>query len=122
MTNLMDEIIGGARGTVKDPAFPHAPADWTPAVAVDAARKENLDLGEEHWDALRALQEYFARHEGTPVNLRELHDALDERFHRQGGIKHLYRLFPGGPVGQGCRIAGLQVPAGAIDRGFGSVA
>ena len=40
MTNLMDEIIGGARGTVKDPAFPHAPADWTPAVAVDAARKQ----------------------------------------------------------------------------------
>jgi len=26
------------------------------------------------------------------------------------------------PVAQGCRIAGLKVPRGAIDKGFGSVA
>ena len=31
-------------------------------------------------------------------------------------------LFPGGPVAQGCRLAGLKAPAGAVDRGFGSVA
>jgi tRNA 2-thiouridine synthesizing protein E len=70
---------------------------------------------------VRALQEYFARHEAVAINLRELHDALDEKFHLQGGIKHLYRLFPGGPVAQGCRIAGPKAPAGAIDKGFGSV-
>jgi len=102
-------------------SFPHAPEGWTPATAVEAARQEGLVIGEEHWEALRALHEYYARHDGT-VNLRELHDALDEKFHRQGGIRHLYTLFPAGPVAQGCRIAGLKVPAGAIDRGFGSVA
>ena len=90
-------------------------------LAVEAARQEGLELGEDHWEALRALQEYYARHEATAVNLRELHDALDEKFHRQGGIRHLYQLFPGGPVAQGCRIAGLKAPAGAIDKGFGSV-
>jgi tRNA 2-thiouridine synthesizing protein E len=37
-------------------------------------------------------------------------------------MRHLYMLFPGGPVAQGCRVAGLPVPAGAVDRGFGSVA
>lgn len=122
MTSLMDEIVGGAGGAGRDPRFPHAPAGWTPAAALEAARQEGLDLGEEHWEALRALHEYHARHEADAVNLRELHDALDEKFHRQGGIRRLYQLFPGGPVAQGCRIAGLNVPAGAIDRGFGSVA
>lgn len=122
MTNLMEEIISGESGADKDPKFPHAPAGWTPAAAVEAARQESLELGENHWEALRALQEYYARHEATAVNLRELHDALDEKFHGQGGIKHLYQLFPGGPVAQGCRIAGLKAPAGAIDKGFGSVA
>jgi len=122
MTSLMDEIIGGGGGADQNPLFPHAPADWTPALALESARREGLELGEEHWEALRALQGYYARHEAIVVNLRELHDALDEKFHRQGGIRHLYRLFPGGPVAQGCRIAGLKAPAGAIDKGFGSVA
>ena len=122
MTSLMDAIVAGGSGAAKDPRFPHAPEGWTPAAAREAARQEGLELGDDHWEALRALHEYCARHEVTAVNLRELHDALDEKFHRQGGIKHLYQLFPGGPVVQGCRIAGLKVPAGAIDRGFGSVA
>jgi len=122
MTSLMDEIIGGGSGAAKDPRFPHAPVGWTPALAIESARREGLELGENHWEALRALQEYYARHEATAVNLRELHDALGEKFHRQGGIRQLYLLFPSGPVAQGCRIAGLKAPAGATDKGFGSVA
>jgi tRNA 2-thiouridine synthesizing protein E len=119
--SLMDEIIGKG-DTGKDSGFPHAPPGWTPALAAESARRESLELGEEHWMAVRALQEYFARHEPTAINLRELHDAFDEKFHRQGGIRRLYLLFPGGPVAQGCRIAGLKAPAGATDKGFGSVA
>lgn len=122
MTSLMDEIVGREGGDEKDARFPHAPEGWTQALAIETARAEGLALGDDHWEALRGLQEYFARHAGSPIHLRELHDALDEKFHRQGGIKQLYRLFPGGPVAQGCRIAGLQAPAGATDRGFGSVA
>jgi tRNA 2-thiouridine synthesizing protein E len=122
MMNLMDEIVGREGGAGRDPRFPHAPAGWTPAAALEAARQEGIELGAEHWEGLRALQEYYARHEYLPPNLRELHDALGEKFHPQGGIKHLYQLFPGGPIAQGCRLAGLKVPAGAIDRGFGSVA
>ena len=122
MTSLLDAITGGSSGAGKDPGFPHAPEGWTSAAALATARAEGLEPGADHWEALRALQEYFARHEVTSVNLRELHDALDEKFHRQGGIKRLYQLFPGAPVAQGCRIAGLKVPAGAIDKSFGSVA
>ena len=123
MTSLIDEIrAGGNSAAAPDPAFPHAPEGWTRAHALATAQQEGLELGEEQWTALRALQEYFARHEPTAINLRELHDALDEKFYRQGGIRHLYRLFPGGPVAQGCRLAGLKAPAGAVDKGFGSVA
>lgn len=120
MTEPTDEIAGHAGD--EDPLFPHAPAGWTVADAGDIARAEGLEPVAEHWEAVRSLQEYYARHTAGTVNLRELHDALDERFHLRGGIKRLYQLFPGGPVAQGCRIAGLKAPAGAIDRGFGSVA
>lgn len=122
MTSLIDEIRAGGAPAAPDPAFPHAPEGWTRARALEAAKKEGLELGEEHWTALRALQEYYAKHETPGVNMRELHDALDEKFHPRGGIRHLYVLFPGGPIAQGCRIAGLKAPAGAVDKGFGSVA
>ena len=120
MTNLIDAIVGGAPNP--DPRFPHAPEGWNAETAARLARDERLDMGEDHLEAIRALQEYWSRHADTSVNLRELHDALDEKFHRQGGMKFLYTLFPGGPVAQGCRLAGLKAPAGAIDKGFGSVA
>ncbi len=122
MTSLLDALVGTEGGAGNDPQFPHAPADWRRAAALETARHEGLVLSEAHWEAIRALQEYYARHEALAVNLRELHDALDEKFHRQGGIRYLYTLFPGGPVAQGCRVAGLKAPAGATDRGFGSVA
>jgi tRNA 2-thiouridine synthesizing protein E len=122
MTSLIDEIRAGGGAAAPDPVFPHAPAGWTRARALETAKQEGLELGDEHWEAVRALQGYFARHEPTAINLRGLHDALDEKFHRQGGIRRLYALFPGGPVAQGCRVAGLKAPAGATDKGFGSVA
>ena len=61
-----------------------------------------------------------SHHESNRINMRELHDALDEKFHHKGGIKYLYNLFPGGPIAQGWRLGGLQHPAGALDKGFGS--
>jgi tRNA 2-thiouridine synthesizing protein E len=105
-----------------DPDFPNAPMDWNRETAEELARREGLFLTEEHWQVICALQEFYARHDDAPaINVRELHDALDEHFHPEGGIKYLYKLFPKGPVAQGCLLAGLEPPAGAQDRGFGSV-
>lgn len=120
MSKLMDALIGGT--SQHDPRFPHAPEGWTAEAAARTALDEGLEPGEDHMEVVRALQEYWIRHADASVNLRELHDALDEKFHHKGGMKFLYTLFPGGPVAQGCRLAGLKAPAGAVDKGFGSVA
>lgn len=119
MTQSTDLIQG--REFTPDPKFRHAPPEWTSAVAEQIAREENLVLGEDHWELVRSLQEFFARHEDGEVRLRDLHDALDEKFHHKGGVKYLYTLFPGGPIAQGSRLAGLKAPAGATDLSFGSV-
>ncbi len=122
MVSLLDGIREAGNEVKKDPKFPHAPDDWTDKIALKTAQQEGLNLTEEHWVVLRALQEYFAKHdESAAINVRELYDALDERFHSKGGMRYLYKLFPAGPVAQGCRIAGLKAPAGAVDKGFGSV-
>jgi len=121
MASLLDAIKEAESETTKDARFPHAPADWTRELALKTARREGLKLGEDHWEAVRALQQYYAKHEEITINMRELHDALDEKFHGKGGMKYLYQLFPSGPVAQGCLIAGLKAPAGATDKSFGSV-
>jgi tRNA 2-thiouridine synthesizing protein E len=33
----------------------------------------------------------------------------------------LFEIIPGGPVAQGCRLAGLKPPPGSVDPSFGSV-
>ncbi len=98
--------------------FPNAPSGWTLAKANDSADALGIVMGPDHWDIIICLQEYFSRN--TTINRRELNDALDEFFHQQGGLKELYRLFPGGPIAQGCEIAGLELPAGTVDKSFGS--
>ncbi len=118
MAETMSEIMNPG-AVSRDPAFPNAPLDWTPEIAEARAAEEGIELTFDHWETIRALQSYYARHERP--NVRELHDALEEHFHAKGGLKHLYAILPGGPVAQGCRLAGLQAPAGATDKSFGSV-
>jgi TusE/DsrC/DsvC family sulfur relay protein len=123
MLHVSTDINQLTREPVIDPDFPHAPPEWTRKDAMTIAGREGLVLTEDHWETIRALQAYFAQHEDeTTINLRELHDALDEHFHAKGGLKYLYTLFPGGPIAQSCRLAGLMAPFIATDPSFGSVA
>ncbi|MBE9515404.1 MAG: TusE/DsrC/DsvC family sulfur relay protein [Proteobacteria bacterium] len=117
----MDEVLHpGADRKQFDPDFPDAPREWQRSDAERVAAEEGINLNGEHWDVVCSLQAYYAAHEGGRINARQLHDALDEYFHQQGGIKYLYSLLPNGPVAQGCRLAGLQAPAGVADKGMGS--
>ena len=102
-----------------DQDFNHAPHNWSTEVAAQMAGEQDLELTDDHWEAIMGLQEYFSKHDFG--KRRELVDALDEKFHVKGGMKYLYRLFPSGPVAQGCLIAGISPPAGSVDLSFGSV-
>lgn len=123
MLHVSNDINRLIREPASDPDFPDAPLDWTQEDALQAAQQEGLALTPDHWETVRALQHYYAHHaDDAVINLRELHDALDEHFHAKGGLRYLYTLFPGGPIAQSCRLAGLKAPAIASDRSFGSVA
>jgi TusE/DsrC/DsvC family sulfur relay protein len=123
MLHVTADINKLIRDPATHPDFPNAPLDWTREDAMKTAREEGLQLTEAHWEVVRALQNYYAHHaDETVISLRGLHDALDEHFHLQGGLKYLYTLFPGGPIAQSCRLAGLKAPFMASDSSFGSVA
>lgn len=79
---IMTSLQEAFQPIVREPAapgFPHAPPNWTRETAESIAQQEQLTLGDDHWAVVRALQEFFARHEDGVINLRDLHDALEEK-------------------------------------------
>lgn len=101
-------------------SFPNAPQDWTIEAAQAVAKSDGISMNEDCWQLVGALQEYYKKVEQP--KLRQIKDALNEKFYAQGGMKYLHKIIPSGPVAEGCKLAGLDVPAGAVDKSFGSVA
>ncbi len=93
---------------------------WDQTVAFSYAIKENIQLTEEHFEVLMFLRHINQKH-GVVRDARSLTQALEVRFAAKGGLKYLYRLFPNGPVTQGCKLAGVPLPRGSSDRCFGTV-
>jgi len=116
----MRAIVHPGADIGRDPDFRDAPDGWTRAAALAQASTAGLTLTDDHWEVIRVLQGCY-RDEVSP-RLRLLRDALEARFAGKGGMKHLYRILPGGPIAQGCALAGLKPPHGARNGSFGSVA
>ncbi|PWB62263.1 MAG: sulfite reductase [Bradyrhizobiaceae bacterium] len=103
-----------------DPDFPDSPEAWTRGRTETLAVADGIDLTDDVWEVIRVLQGCY-KDEVSP-RIRLLHDALEARFASKGGMKYLYGILPGGPIVQGCALAGLTPPPGARDLSFGSVA
>ena len=101
-------------------SFPNAPLGWSIKTAETVASADGITMNDDLWELVSALQEYYGKVEHP--RLRQVKDALEEKFHQKGGIKYLHKIVPTGPVAQGCKLAGLEVPPGTVDKSFGSVA
>jgi len=114
------DIMHPGAAIASDPSFRDAPDGWTPAHARALAAEADLTLTDDHWEIIRVLQGCY-KDEAQP-RIRLLHNALEARFASKGGTKYLFGILPGGPIVQGCALAGLKPPHGARDLSFGSVA
>lgn len=95
-------------------------APWSPLIAQRQAKAEGVFLTDEHWEIIIYLRERY-RTEGDARSAREVLRELEKKFSDGHGRRGLYELFPGGPVSQGCRIAGVPEPPYSSDPSFGSV-
>ena len=92
---------------VNDEGFLTDPAEWDENLGAALAGQIGIDLGDEHWKAIRFLRQDFAAHGQTPT-LRRVTVA--------GGIptKQLFQLFPQKPAKKMAYIAGLPKPHGCV--------
>ena len=95
-------------------------AHWSPLFAKHQAETEGIFLNDEHWAIINYLRERYREH-GDAKSAREILSELEEKFTDGHGRGILYQLFPGGPVSQASRIAGLPLPPYSSDPSFGSV-
>lgn len=108
-----------ARHTSNDRFIELVDQRWNRSKSVKLAEYEDFELNDEHWAVIVFLRKNYLVN-GLPRNARVTAMALEQKFNAQGGMKYLYKLFPGGPVSQGSRLANLRIPAYACDPSFGS--
>jgi tRNA 2-thiouridine synthesizing protein E len=83
------------------------------------AMKEGLLLNDGHWSVIQYLRKHFVE-SGTPRHARTLARDLNRHFASKGGSLYLRKLFSGGAVTQGSRLANLRIPDDASDLSFGT--
>ena len=94
--------------------------DWSESTAKALAKEDDLTLTDEHFEILKYLRKYYDKH-GQGYNARTLLNVMEFEFGKWKGKRHLYLLFPKGPVSMGCKYAGIPLPPNCNDLSFGSV-
>lgn len=81
-------------------------SQWDKSVAEEIAKELNINLTEEHWKVIEYLREQHD--EGVEMTIRKVGKSgiVD--------IKGLYELFPGGPLKNSSKIAGLPRPTSCM--------
>ncbi len=86
------------------------PTEWNEAVATALAREQDIELDDDHWDAIRFMRQYYDKHQ-VAADARHVIKHMERRY--PGQARHrLFELFPYGYPGQACKIAGMRRPRG----------
>jgi tRNA 2-thiouridine synthesizing protein E len=87
---------------------------WDEDVARELARREGIELQDEHWEVLFLLRDYWRDYDSSPA-MRALVKYVGLRLGSDKGKSiYLLRLFPGSPAKIGSKIAGLPKPANCL--------
>ncbi len=88
--------------------------EWFPAIASVMAEIDEVEMGDDHWDIINFLREYYEEYQIAPA-VRVLTKAVAKKLGKEkGNSKYLYELFPYGPGKQACKFAGLPKPTGCV--------
>lgn len=84
------------------------PLTWNEEVAKQFADQEDIQLTEDHWDAINFMRQYHAEHQVAP-DVRHVMKHLAGRL-GAASRNRVFELFPYGYVKQACKIAGMKRP------------
>ena len=85
--------------------------DWTPEIAKEIAKSEEIELTESHWEVINVLREYYIEHYFTP-GTRVLTKVMQKKISKEKFNRaYLFSLFQYSPSKQASKISGLPRPS-----------
>jgi len=88
------------------------PDEWDAAIAEQLAESEGLTLGDEHWQVLQFMRDYYDSHQVAADARFTIKFMAEGMGLGRQARNHLFKLFPYGYVQQACKIAGMKRPRG----------
>ena len=88
--------------------------DWSETVAEDLAAHAQVALTEAHWEVIRLVQAFYAKHDLSPAMRPLVKWAKQSLGVEKGTSIYLLGLFPGNPAKLSAKIAGLPRPTNCI--------
>ncbi len=103
---MSEVLIAGKTVQVNEEGYLTDMAQWDESVACQIAEELNIVLGPKHMEVIQYLRQQCQM--GKTLNIR--------RIGKSGvvDIKSFYKLFPGGPLKNASKIAGIPKPASCI--------
>ncbi|MCP4283304.1 MAG: TusE/DsrC/DsvC family sulfur relay protein [Gammaproteobacteria bacterium] len=87
--------------------------DWSEDYVYALAKKESLEVTQEHWDVIFYIREYYEKNR-VQAQVRDMIKHFKKIWGpERGNNRHLHDIFPkGGPQKQGNRLAGIRKTKG----------
>ncbi len=103
---MAEQIIAGFTVDVSADGYMTNPSQWNKEIAIEMAKELNTELGEKHFAVLEFLRK--VQMEGQQLTIRKVGTSgiVD--------IKEFYQLFPGGPLKNASKIAGIPKPTSCV--------
>ena len=76
---------------------------------IELANNRGIDLTNDHWEAINVVKYIYQNSDFKEPSLRELKNLLKQKYQSQGGYRHLYQLFPEGPIDTISYLAGIKI-------------
>ncbi len=98
--------IAGQSVDLTDEGYLTDATQWNKEVAVELAKTDGFELGDDHFKVLDFLRDSHAKGETLTIRKVGKSGIVD--------IKGLYKLFPGGPLKFSSKFAGIPKPTSCV--------
>ena len=103
---MADITVSGQTINLTDEGYLTDSTQWTKEVAMELAKADGKELGDDHFKVLDYLRDCYTKGEALTIRKVGKSGIVD--------IKGLYQLFPGGPLKFSSKYAGIPKPTSCV--------